>query len=198
MTTLLPQQTNILWTGREYYSLENCLVTINPSGAEIASTIVGKYHDVLYRLEYSIRTSREWETTSFNIMCQYNNKIERLTYESDGKGNWRTNDESADEFRDCIDIDIPLTPFTNTLPINRLQLKQGSEQEIKVIYLDFLGDGIRSVRQKYRKVSKTEYHYENILNDFEATIVVDDLGLVVDYPELFERTALLKSHYQKL
>jgi hypothetical protein len=104
--------------------------------------------------------------------------------------------KKADQFSGCTDVDIPLTPFTNTLPINRLKLAEGEEHQIKVIYLDLLEQQISPVKQKYIRLSKTEYHYENVPNDFEAKIDVDELGFVVNYPSLFVRTAQLKTDYR--
>lgn len=189
-------QTNILWTGREYYSLENCLVNTIDTGSEINSTIIGKYEEKIYRVVYQIKTNQNWETVFCEINSQHSNQTEHLSFESDGKGNWVTNGKPADQFKGCIDIDIPLTPFTNTLPINRLKLAHGGEQQTKVIYFDVLKHQIKPVRQKYTCLSNTEYHYENVPNDFEAKIRVDELGLVVDYPSLFIRTASLKSNYR--
>ncbi len=71
-------------------------------------------------------------------------------------------------------------------------------QEIKVIYFDILEKKISAVGQKYTCISPTSYHYENVPNDFEATIEVDELGFVVDYPELFVRKAAQSSNYNKL
>jgi uncharacterized protein len=99
-------------------------------------------------------------------------------------------------FKGCLDVDIPLTPFTNSLPINRLQLALGEARQIRVIYLDLLERRIVPVNQKYIRLSRTEYHYENVPNDFEARIKVDDAGLVVDYPGLFVRTAKLETDYR--
>jgi hypothetical protein len=51
---------------------------------------------------------------------------------------------------------------------------------------------IKPVNQKYTRLSGNEYHYENIPNDFEATIQTDEFGFVVDYPGLFVRTAAVR------
>ena len=189
-------QTNILWTGREYYSLENCLVHSTDHGVEINSVIIGTYQSKIYRVEYEIKTNENWETISFELKSRHSNNTGHLKFESDGKGNWFTNNKKVDQYNGCIDIDIPLTPFTNTLPIKRLNLTQGQEQQIRVIYIDILEGQIKPVRQKYIRRSPTEYQYENIPNDFEAKITVDDFGLVVDYPGLFVRTAIQESNYQ--
>ena len=188
-------QVNILWTGREYYSLENCLVKSFETGSEIESTIVGKYKEKIYKITYKIRTNQDWETTFLEIYCQHNNQITQLQLEGDGNGNWKMNGNQAVQFNGCTDVDIPLTPFTNTLPINRLRLKQGEESEINVIYLDLLAQRIIPVTQKYVCLSKTKYHYENVPNDFEADIDVDGQGFVVDYPLLFKRSSRLESDY---
>jgi len=185
-------QTNILWTGREYYSLENCLIDESAAGAEISSAIIGYYEEKMYKVEYRINTNTHWETVFFEIVCHINNQTQTITGESDGKGNWSKAGESLEQFKGCIDIDISLTPFTNTLPIRRLQLQPHETREIQVLYCNLLNGQTMPVRQQYTCLSATEYKYENIPNDFEATIQVDASGFVVDYPSLFVRTAALQ------
>lgn len=189
-------QVNILWSGREYYSLENCLVNTTDIGSQINSVIVGKYGDSIYRVTYQIKTNDQWEATFFEITSHHDSIKQHFKFEGDGKGNWTTNSKNAGLFKGCIDIDIPLTPFTNTLPIKRLNMLNDTADEIKVIYVDLLEQQITPVRQKYLRLSKTLYHYENIPNDFEANIEVDEHGFVVDYPSLFVRTALLHTSYE--
>lgn len=188
-------QTNLLWTGREYHSLENCLVITTNEGFEIDSVIVGTYREKIYRVGYKIRTNYDWRTTFVEIHSQHSNRREHIKFEGDGQGNWVRDGENAGLFKDCIDIDIPLTPLTNTLPVNRLKLSPGAAQEIKVLYIDLLEQQIMPVRQKYIRLSEREYLYENVPNDFEAKIEVDSDGFVVDYPKLFVRSAKLASSY---
>lgn len=188
-------QTNILWTGREYYSLENCLVNTTDVGSEINSTIIGAYEGKIYWVEYKVRTNQNWETTFFEVQSRHNNHREHLIFESDGKGHWMTGGKQAGQFNGCFDVDIPLTPFTNTLPINRLKLLENQEHQIDVIYLDLLEQRITVVKQKYIRLSNTIYYYQNVPNDFEAKIEVDEQGFVVDYPSLFVRTAKLMTNY---
>lgn len=181
--------TQVLWTGREYYSLEHCRISETIEGANIHSTIVGQYEKNIYTVEYEINIGADWVTRSCHIKSCHNDIEQDHQLESDGKGNWKYNGEQTTQFAGCIDVDIPLTPFTNTLPIRRLKLSKGESKEISVIYCDLLAQEIKPVRQRYTCLSTTEYHYENVPNDFEATIKVDEKGFVVDYPELFVRKA---------
>jgi len=196
LNVIIPlMQTNLLWTGIEYHSLENCLVNRVDDGVEITSTILGTYDHIIYQVDYFIRLNSSWETTYFEIESRHSNQGIRFVFESTGAGTWMANGNVLPEFEGCMDIDIPLTPLTNTLPINRLNLKPWEEAEIQVLYLDLLRQEIKPVRQKYARVSEKVYHYENVPNDFEADIIVDDMGFVVDYPTLFKRTAAVKSRY---
>jgi hypothetical protein len=85
--------------------------------------------------------------------------------------------------------------MVSLMPINRLNLSEKEAEQIKVLYVDVLGRKMMPVRQKYTKLSPTDYKFENVPNDFESVITVDDLGLVVNYPGLFERTYITESNY---
>ena len=55
------------------------------------------------------------------------------------------------ELRDCIDVDITATPFTNTLPINRLRLAPGQSADISVVYVTTPGLDISVSAQRYSR-----------------------------------------------
>lgn len=173
------------------------MITKNHAGSEINSVIIGMYNKEIYRVEYFIKTNEIWETLFFDLKIQLCNNKNVFSYKSDGKGNWTHLEKPANEFNGCIDIDIPLTPFTNTLPINRLNLNINKSRVIKVIYIDVLNSEIKPVQQKYTRMTETKYKFENVPNDFEAVITVDESGFVVDYPEHFERTIKCESEYKK-
>ena len=189
-------RTNLLWKGIEYNSLENCLVDSGSDGIRVESVIVGSYNNVIYRVDYNIDATSFWETVSLEIIRHYRNERSRFSLESDGNGNWKINGNPQLKFKGCIDVDIPLTPLTNTLPVNRLKLKTGQEKIIKVLYCDLLRNEFKAVNQKYVRVSDSVYQYENVPNDFESDIQVDEHGFVVDYPQLFTREGELTTSYQ--
>ncbi len=186
-------QTNILWSGIEYYSLENCIVD-STDDVVVNSTIVGFYNKQIYRVEYLIKLNQLWETYHCYVKSQFNNEVKTFEFEK-GHNKWSLNGQYVNSFDGCTDVDIPLTPFTNSLPINRLQLNPGQEENIDVIYIDIFEDSIKHVKQKYRRISPDVWKYENIPNDFEAEIKVDDDGFVIDYPQLFTRTFRVPSNY---
>ncbi|HYI79161.1 MAG TPA: putative glycolipid-binding domain-containing protein [Chryseolinea sp.] len=181
-------QTNILWKGLEYHSLENCVLTKIKSGWSINSTIVGAYDKKIYKVEYVIKANDKWETIYLNLTTELAGSKRDFIFLGDGNGNWTNNGIPKAEFEGCVDVDISLTPFTNSLPIKRLLWETNKSRQIKVLFVDVLGGAVIPVQQRYTKLSNAEFRFENVPNDFEAVITVDDLGLVLNYPELFIQT----------
>ena len=183
----LTNRIKIIWKGIYYQSIENCVITISESDIDIKSQIIGHHQDFIYNIEYYIKTNKQWETQYFIIDSEINHLKTKIEAEK-VNDNWIINGEQKNELKLCTDIDISLTPFTNTLPINRLKFNIEQKNKIDVLYINILEQKIIPVQQNYTKLSEFEYKYENISNDFEAIIKVDETGLVINYPELFERT----------
>jgi hypothetical protein len=111
----------------------------------------------------------------------------------DGNGRWTDRSGThLPRFDGCIDIDLAGTPFTNTLPIRRLDLDvQDGSVELKMLYVPF--DTFTPIvdEQRYRCLkSRSLYRYEAVDLSFSADLPVDPDGLVTDYPSMFERVAI--------
>ena len=90
----------------------------------------------------------------------------------------------------CHDVDLALTPATNTLPIRRLNLQVGSSESVVAAWVKFPDLTVQPLSQRYTRMTKDTYRYESNTG-FSAEIVVDDLGLVASYPGGWERIASL-------
>jgi len=181
---------NILWEATDHPSLEHCVLNYTTHSIEISSVIIGKSKNNIYRLDYSMTLDKKWElkTATINIdSCKLKKKfmVKRST-----NGNWFLNNKIAKRFHNCTEIDISLTPFTNSLPINRIGFIKGQDEKIKVIYFDILEGKVKPVMQRYTRLTSSKYRFQNIPNDFEAVIRIDKNGLVNKYPALFKQIKL--------
>jgi hypothetical protein len=113
----------------------------------------------------------------------------RIDLLSDGAGHWRDGSGAPlPELEGAIDVDLPLTPFTNTLPIRRLDLGAGRSAEIRVVYICLPEFTVTTDPQRYTCLEPgRRYRYESLDSDFVREIEVDEHGLVVTYPGLFRR-----------
>lgn len=181
-------QRNLIWKGLYADTAENCAVNFLEGGIIVRSEISGWLSMQALKVEYIIKLDNRWRVQEFEVMAQIGNKPTAMySMRSDSSGRWYTKEGAENHnFYNCRYIDITLTPFTNTLPINGLLLKEGSSCDIDVLYIDIMEAGMRRDRQRYTKLGRLKYRFENDNGNFTADIDVDEDGFVTDYPELFE------------
>ncbi|WP_135230384.1 putative glycolipid-binding domain-containing protein [Deinococcus fonticola] len=118
----------------------------------------------------------------------------RLTLTRDAGGLWR--DAEGHERRDlrgATDVDISATPFTNSIPLRRLNLAVGAVAELLVVWIGIPDLKARPVPQRYTRLSPHTYRYENLTSGYRNEIILDARGLVALYPGAFEQLDILNS-----
>jgi uncharacterized protein len=172
------------WSGK---SIEHLVLKEASDQIVADAVIVGNADHHLFAARYIIVCDVYWRVRRVKISEVGSERITELA--SDGVGNWVDRAGTAQpQFREAIDIDISITPFTNTLPIRRLNLQRGQSKEIVVVYIRLPDISITTDRQRYTCLDPGRlYRYESIDTDFTREIEVDAHGLVKDYPELFRR-----------
>lgn len=90
----------------------------------------------------------------------------------------------------CLDVDLAFTPATNILPLRRLGLAVGESREMTAAWIRFPNLSIEPLAQRYTRLDERRVRYESRGGAFTAELEVDELGLVVRYPPLWERIAV--------
>ncbi len=142
-----------------------------------------------YQLDYRLRWDADWHLREAVFHVESETGVRKLHLLADGRGHWQDGDgEALPAFDGCLDIDIWPSPFTNTFPIRRLGLADGERAEIRALYIEAPALEPRSMRQAYTRLDASHYLYENLEGSaFKAVLLVDEQGLVIDYPGLFQR-----------
>lgn len=144
---------------------------------------LGQFLNVNYKLEIN----KKWEIQTVEINLQSDSSFYIFLHKN--KDNHWTNEkgEILNQLNNCTDIDITLTPFTNSLPINRLKLDVGESKEIEVAYFDLPSNKFSPAKQRYTNLGNGIYKYESLASGFTANLQVDTEGLVLDYPGIWHR-----------
>ena len=177
------------WSAAEGTGLVHVNLGPATDGIVIDGVTIGDRDTTHYGVRFRIVCAADWTTRSLDLETTDG---QRLNVASDRKGHWSDgNGTPLPEFDGCIDVDLEGTPFTNTLPIRRLDLSpEMGAVELRMFYvpfdtfLPFVDD------QRYRCTAPLHYRYEAVDGSFDADITVDADGLVVDYPPLFVRLDL--------
>ncbi|MFC5501850.1 putative glycolipid-binding domain-containing protein [Lysinimonas soli] len=171
---------DFVWRGIEIDSLERLHVEEGPTVR--AQSVIDSARG---RFSYELVCDRDWTFRRLRLEAATGERA--LEVESDGKGEWTVDGEWRSDLDECIDVDLSGTPFTNSLPIRRLDLAIGEEADLVMAYIDFEDLTVLPDAQRYTRLDEDLYRYESLDSDFSRDITVDLAGFVVEYPGLFER-----------
>ncbi len=100
------------------------------------------------RLYYRIGGDESWRTK--DVFAQLlSSPGQRPALQADGKGNRARRSHPFESLMGCLDIGLSATPFSNTLPIRRLNLKPGESAVIDVAYVALPALNVKKVPQRY-------------------------------------------------
>ncbi len=175
------------WQDWSAKGIEHLVVQEDPDEIVAEAAIVGSVDDDNFAARYRILCDSSWRVTEVEISQIGNDGWIELS--SDGAGNWFDGSSNPlPDLKGAIDIDISITPFTNTIPIRRLNLDRGQSKEILAVYVQLPGLTLTTDRQRYTCLEPGKlYRYESLDSAFTRDIEVDEHGLVVTYPGLFRR-----------
>ena len=171
------------WSGR---GLQHVVLTERPD-AVVDEAVCIVAEDAVFAARYRIQCDTEWRCRELDV--EVIGTAQMLRLRGDGRGHWTDGDGARLAALDgALDVDLPITPFTNTLPIRRLGLAAGASAEIAVVYVRAPELSVELDRQRYTCVEpRRRYRYEAVDGSFSADLEVDSLGLVLTYPGLFRR-----------
>ena len=173
---------NLLLDGTDY-----CALWHTAEGWLLKGTVVGVLKDQQPMLaNYEIYCDENWLTHRVQIERTIENDVKTLTLSVETRGVWRSSGQELREIRGCDDVDLAITPATNTLPIRRLNLQVGSSESVIAAWVKFPELTVQLLSQCYTRLTMDTYRYESNTG-FSAEIVVDDVGLVTAYPGGWER-----------
>lgn len=166
------------WVGLETNSVETCSVIESLDGVRVESTVDGSFG----RCVYTLVADHRWQFCSLALALD--SRSLRVLFDGE---KWTVDGRGRHDLTAAREVDLAVSPLTNTLPIRRLDLAIGETVDITTAYvavpeLTVLPDG-----QRYTRLSDREYRYESRDSAFERVITVDEQGLVVTYPGLFAR-----------
>ncbi len=182
---------NVLWTSWSEPGLEHLHLASKDEGFVADSIIIGISDRTPFRLWYEMVCDANWQVKELGLIF-LSSKGKSIKIRTDGEGRWSTSaGEPLSSLDGCIDVDISVTPFTNTLPIRRLGLSAGQSAELLVAYVAVPDLEPKPMRQRYTCLELNAqgglYKYESLASEFSAELLVDADGLVLDYPGIWRR-----------
>lgn len=187
MTSPIGESSPVLWRRQDIPGLEHFAVIATPEGPALEGTVLAMPDEGPLRVEYRILCTRAWHTRHVVVNARIDDRREYFELLRDDDLRWWRDDSHVASLDGCEDIDLSVTPSTNTLPIHRLSLDIGQSASVTSAWIRFPTLEILPLPQRYTRLAERTYRYESRGGEFTATLDVDDSGLVLDYPPLWER-----------
>ncbi len=181
----------VVWKNLLLNGTEHCALWHVVEGWLLKGTVVGVLEDRRPVLaSYEVLCDEKWHTDRVQVQRTIENDVKKLTLNVESGGVWRSSGRELREAEGCVDVDLALTPATNTLPIRRLDLPVGASESVVAAWVKLPDLAVQLLPQRYTRLTKNTYRYESNTG-FTVEVVVDDLGLVTIYPGAWERIAAL-------
>jgi hypothetical protein len=190
---------SVIWMPLGWPGAEHLVLRERPDGWLAEGHVVGVDDPdataVPYTVRYVVHCDERWHVRRVDVGVVTAEGVRTLELRADGAGHW--SDGAGAPLPDldgCPDVDIRVTPFTNTLPIRRLGLEAGASAVVRVAYVAAPAMTVAPLDQRYTRLDAGgplagRYRYESLDSGFTADLVVDGDGLVVDYPAIWRRAA---------
>lgn len=135
---------------------------------------------------YEVLIDPQWKTRSARLTGFHGQREIDLCIRRMTDGSWRVGLETQHAVAHCVDIDLGFTPATNLLAIRRLKLSVGEQAEAPAAWLALPSLKLSVLPQTYLRSTKLEYEYEAPSVGYKGRLRVSKLGVVEEYPGLFE------------
>ncbi|MFQ6547946.1 putative glycolipid-binding domain-containing protein [Aestuariibius sp. 2305UL40-4] len=175
----------VLWKQLETDGHDTCRFKKTATGWSLDGTAVFDHEGHAAALNYTLLCDSDWTSRQAHVKGWVGQTDIDVLIERTDNGHWHINGTNDPNLDDLKDIDLGFTPATNTNAIRRLNLSNGKEAQSTAIWLDTADWTVKMLPQTYRRIDDQNYAYTSPLHDYQATLRVDDFGIVRDYPALW-------------
>jgi hypothetical protein len=176
----------VLWRRLDQPGHEAARLIFHDPFWQLGGTAVFAHDGQPCRLEYLVACSASWHTLRAKIAGWVGPRCIRVDLTADSGGRWRLNGAECGDVQGCIDLDLAFSPSTNLLPIRRLALPVGARAEVTAAWLRFPELTLQPLAQVYQRTDDRHYRYESGGGAFTRDLEVNDVGMVLRYPGLWE------------
>ncbi|MGH7445808.1 MAG: putative glycolipid-binding domain-containing protein, partial [Longimicrobiales bacterium] len=116
---------DVLWRRMDEVSLEHCRLLRRADAHVLDGRVLTIADAQLLEVHYTIDCALDWTTRTVVIETLHGLARQTLHLRRDASGAWWRDGTRLPEFDGFTDVDLSITPSTNTLPIRRLGLQTG-------------------------------------------------------------------------
>lgn len=154
----------LLWQRLDVPGIEHFRLGTDAAGLRLVGTVLVTHDSAPLRLEYEIACSAAWETRAVALTLAFGAMTRRLELAADERHRWSAAGTELAALAGCVDVDVSLTPSTNTLPIRRLGLlglAVGEARDVTAAWVRVPELAVEPLPQRYTRLGECRFRYES-------------------------------------
>ncbi len=177
----------LFWRRTDIQGLERMELDVTGDAVTARSTLLCMEEGGL-RLDATWQLDAHWRAQGVTLGRWNAQGHAVLRVERAGSG-WRVQGAPRPDLDGAEEPDLSLTPFCNTFAIRRVPRDPGAVLTLDTAFIDGAALTVERSRQRYERLAPHRLRYVDLglAAGFEAELVVDGEGLVLQYEHLFER-----------
>jgi len=165
------------WDSDLLDSTEQFTLHSHQDGYRFAGNTLIRHEGIRVEIDYVVEARPDWSTRSARIDIPALATLFEVQVSPQGR--WVIDGEHRPDLDGALDIDLGWTPATNSLPIRRLSVRTGVPVATRVGWLKWSELVFMKAKQSYTSHGEGRWTYAS--GNFSADLVVDELGVVIDY-----------------
>jgi hypothetical protein len=177
-----------VWSGGKLPLMELCTLWRVASGHILQGHVTGVQEHTPFTLHYRVECDEAWRTRRVSVELDTPPRVHELHLVVDDAQRWSVNGEHHARLDGLLDVDIQVSPSTNTLPIRRLDMMPGREYPVTAAWVKVPSLMVEPLSQEYARIDARHLRYRSA--NFKAELEVDEHGMVERYADLWRRIDL--------
>ncbi|WP_042404099.1 putative glycolipid-binding domain-containing protein [Streptacidiphilus carbonis] len=185
----------LTWQVVETAGFESAWLSLDGASVQARGRATGQLPEP-YWLSYRLTTDATGVTTSLEVEAETRAAVRRLDLRR-GDDGWTVQGEPRPDLAAALDCDLGCCPVTNTMPILRYRLhEQPGSRNLTMAFVEVPTLRVIAVPQTYQLLEVipgggARVRYAS--GTFSSDLLVDQDGLVVDYPTMARRVTVESS-----
>lgn len=180
-----------IWRRIGLQGLEHLTLQEVESGFRVDSVLSVEVELAGVTCEYHFDLDSHWRTRVLEMNVHQSGEDRSMRIERSNDQAWLVNGELRGELNRCMEVDLTVSPFTNTLAIRQFKLAPDEAREMLAVYINVPQMEVTPARQRYQRLDRSEpprrFLYSGLDTGFIEEITVDEYALVERYPRFAER-----------
>jgi hypothetical protein len=180
-----PQERHANWEWTDRPGLETASFAAGDDGVVARGRVLVVLDGAPLRADYTIEHDALWRFREAKVEAGPLDRPRALHIRRLPDGRWEVDGAPRPDLEGCEDIDLMVTPYTNTPPIAAHSLAPGESRSLRVAWVRFPGLEVHAVEQEYTRLDPgagpERYRYRSLETGFDGELSLAADGLVLDY-----------------